>query len=77
MLLENNLKKFKDSPEGFRQMLGLVTLTITIIIVFAILNIFSSVGDKSSKKDQSVENYEKLFESFHRIQILNYIFRYF
>ncbi len=45
-------------------MLGLVTLTITIIIVFAILNIFSSVGDKSSKKDQSVENYEKLFESF-------------
>ena len=64
MQLENNLKKFKDIPETFKQILGLVSLTITIIIVFAILNIFSSVDDKSSKKDLSAENYEKVFESF-------------
>jgi len=40
MLLENNLKKYKEAPEAIKQMVGLVGLTTLIIFTFIILNIF-------------------------------------
>ena len=40
MLLENNLKKYKEAPEGIKQIVGLVGLTAIIIFTFVILNIF-------------------------------------
>ena len=39
MLLENNLKKYKEASEGIKQMVGLVGLTTLIIFTFIILNI--------------------------------------
>ena len=59
MLLENNLKKYKESPEEFKQIVGLVGLTIIIILKFMILNIFFGVSDKSAKDNKTGENNEK------------------
>ena len=50
MLLENTLKKYKETPEGIKQIVGLAGLTATIIFTFMILNIFIV------EKDQVVEN---------------------
>ena len=46
MLLENNLKKYKEAPEAIKQIVGLVGLTATIIFTFMILNIFIDESDK-------------------------------
>ena len=46
MLLENSLKKYKETSEDIKQMVGLVGLTVTIIFTFMILNIFIDEGDK-------------------------------
>ena len=46
MLLENTLKKYKEAPEGIKQIVGLAGLTATIIFTFMILNIFIVVSDK-------------------------------
>ena len=46
MLLENNLKKYKETPESIKQIVGLVGLTATIIFTFIILNIFIDESDK-------------------------------
>ena len=63
MLLENNLKKYKDAPEGIKQMVGLVCLTTLIIFTFIFLNIFFGEvkvsdkiveSDKTSTVDQTV-----------------------
>jgi len=40
MLLANSLKKYKETPESFKKMLGLVGLTTVIFFTFIILNIF-------------------------------------
>jgi hypothetical protein len=40
MLLENNLKKYKEAPESIKQIVGLAGLTAMIIFTFIILNIF-------------------------------------
>ena len=40
MLLENNLKKYKEAPEAIKQMVGLVGLTTLIIFTFIFLNVF-------------------------------------
>ena len=50
MLLENNLKKYKELPEAIKQIVGLVGLTATIIFTFMILNIFIV------ERDQVVES---------------------
>ena len=63
MLLENNLKKYKESPEEFKQIVGLVGLTIIIIVTFMILNIFFGVSDKSAKDDKTGENNETVIAS--------------
>ena len=46
MLLENSLKKYKETPEAIKQIIGLVGLTTTIIFTFMILNIFIDEGDR-------------------------------
>jgi len=46
MLLENNLKKYKELPEAIKQIVGLAGLTATIIFTFIILNIFIDESDK-------------------------------
>ena len=63
MLLENNLKKYKESPEEFKQIVGLVGLTIIIIVTFMILNIFFGVSDKSAKDNKTGENNETVVAS--------------
>jgi len=55
MLLEINLKKYKETPEGFKKIVGLVGLTAAIIITFIILNIFFGESDKSAKIDKIVK----------------------
>ena len=63
MLLENNLKKYKEAPESIRGIVGLVGLTAIIIFSFIILNIFIGTSNKSTKNDKSVENNEALITS--------------
>jgi len=46
MLLENSLKKYKETPEAIKQIVGLVGLTVAIIFTFMALNIFIDEGDK-------------------------------
>ena len=57
MLLENNLKKYKEAPEAIKQMVGLVGLTTLIIFTFIILNIFFGEikeSDKTGESDKTV-----------------------
>ena len=63
MLLENNLKKYKEAPEEFKQMVGLVGLTIIIIFIFMILNFFFGVSDKSAKDSKAGEKNETVVAS--------------
>jgi len=58
MLLENNLKKYKEAPEAIKQMVGLVGLTTLIIITFIILNIFFLEIKESDKTAASVNTTE-------------------
>jgi len=58
MLLENNLKKYKEAPEAFKQMVGLVGLTTIIIFTFIILNIFFLEIKESDKTVESVNTAE-------------------
>ena len=58
MLLENNLKKYKNAPEGIKQMVGLVGLTAVIIFTFIILNIFFGEIKESDKTAEIVKTVE-------------------
>jgi len=58
MLLENNLKKYKEAPEAIKQMVGLVGLTTLIIFTFIILNIFFLETKDSDKTVESVNTAE-------------------
>jgi len=58
MLLENNLKKYKEAPEAIKQMVGLVGLTTLIIFTFIILNIFFLEIKESDKIAESVNTAE-------------------
>ena len=59
MLLENNLKKYKEAPEGIKQIVGLVGLTAIIIFTFIILNIFfGEIKKESDKAEESVKTEE-------------------
>ena len=58
MLLENNLKKYKEAPEAIKQMVGLVGLTTLIIFTFIILNIFFGEIKESYKTTESVKTAE-------------------
>ena len=50
MLRDRYLNKLKDFPEPVRKFGGLVTLTIIVILSFAILNIFWGGGDELIRK---------------------------
>ena len=54
MLLENSLKKYKETPEAIKQIVGLVGLTATIIFTFIILNVF--FGEIKKESDKTVES---------------------
>jgi len=58
MLLENNLKKYKEAPEAVKQMVGLVGLTTLIIFTFNIMNIFFLETKDSDKTAESVNTAE-------------------
>jgi len=58
MLLENNLKKYKEAPEAIKQMVGLVGLTTLIIFTFIILNVFFGEIKESDKTTESVKTAE-------------------
>ena len=58
MLLENNLKKYKEAPEAIKQMVGLVGLTTLIIFTFIILNIFFLEIKETDKTTESVNTAE-------------------
>jgi len=62
MLLEINSKKYKETPEGFKKIVGLVGLTAAIIITFIILDIFFGGSDKTVVSDKIVES-DKTAES--------------
>ena len=62
MLLEINSKKYKETPEGFKKIVGLVGLTTVIIITFFILDIFFGGSDKTVVSDKTVES-DKTAES--------------
>jgi len=58
MLLENSLKKYKETPEAIKQMVGLAGLTATIIFTFIILNVFFGEIKESVKTAESVNTTE-------------------
>ncbi len=62
MLLEINSKKYKETPEGFKKIVGLVGLTAVIIITFFILDIFFGGSEKTVVSDKTVES-DKTAES--------------
>ena len=69
MLLEINSKKYKETPEGFKKIVGLVGLTAAIIFTFIILDIFfggsekTVVSDKTVESDKTTESYKTLISS--------------
>jgi len=58
MLLENSLKKYKETPEAIKQMVGLAGLTATIIFTFIFLNIFFLEIKESDKTVERVNTAE-------------------
>ena len=70
-MLENNLKKYKELPEGFKKLLGLASLTATIILTFIIFNNFIEEGDRIVESEKIAESYEIIVSSLPRGR-LNY-----
>ena len=60
MLLENNLKKYKEAPEAIKQIVGLVGLTTLIIFTFMFLNIFFVEIKENDKTAESVNTAESV-----------------
>jgi len=59
MLLENNLKKYKEAPECIKQIVGLVGFTAILIFTFIFLNIFfGEIKKESVKTVESVNTVE-------------------
>jgi len=54
MSLDNNLKKYKETPEGFRKLVGLAGLLAIIIFTFIILNnIFIKDSDMTAETEKT------------------------
>ena len=72
MLLENNLKKYKEIPEGLRKLVGLAGLLAIIIFTFIILNnIFIKEIDMTAETDEIEESADTIISSLPRGR-LNY-----
>ena len=67
MVLENNLQKYKEAPEGFRKLLSLAGLLAIIILTFIILNnIFIKESDmtaETEETDKTEENADTIISS--------------
>ena len=63
MLLENYLIKIKEASQEFKQVFGLIGLTVIIIFSFMILNVFFGAGEKSTEGKQAGENNETVVAS--------------
>ena len=70
MVLENILKKYKETPQGVRSLLDLSGLIFAIIIIFIIFhNIFPGENKKTEENtiaiesDELAENYEEIISS--------------
>jgi len=63
MFLEKNLIKYKETPEGFKKLVGLVGLILAIMIIFFILNNFVEVKNKILESNNTLEN-DKTADSF-------------
>ena len=66
MLQDKYLNKLRELPEPIRQFGGLVTITVIVILSFAILNIFWGGGEelieKMKKEEQRIADARKLSE---------------
>ena len=66
MLQDRYLNKLRELPEPIRQFGGLVTITVVVILSFAILNVFFGQGEelviKMKKEEQRIEEARKLSE---------------
>ena len=66
MLQNRYLNKLRELPEPFRQFGGLVTITVIVILSFAILNIFWGQGEelvsKMKKEEARIAEAQKLNE---------------
>ena len=72
MSLENNLKKYKETPEGLRKLVGLAGLLAIIIFTFIILNnIFIKEIDMTAETDEIEESADTIISSLPRGR-LNY-----
>ena len=73
MLQGSNLNKLKELPETVRQFGGLVTITVVVILSFAILNIFWGGGEelieKMKKEEERIEQARKTKTIFKTIKI--------
>ncbi len=70
MLLKDYIKNYNEKPESFRKIIGLVSLTATIIIFFVIFNTFlieqnviKKESDNIVENDKNTENYEDMISS--------------
>tara|TARA_B100001173_G_C15903369_1_gene510879 strand:+ start:421 stop:966 length:546 start_codon:yes stop_codon:yes gene_type:complete len=61
MLIQNNLKKFKEIPEVFKGFLGLFSLIILIVLTFFILNIYFGPNNKVISTNNNLQK-EKIEE---------------
>ena len=71
MLLENSLKKYKETPEGFKKMVGLVGLTTAIFFTFIILNIFFVDIENTVDSNKASESEKKIISALPKGK-LNY-----
>ena len=66
MLQENYLNKLKELQEYVRQLVGLATITIVVLLSFAILNAFFGQGEelvaKMKKEEERIAQEKKLSE---------------
>jgi len=66
MLQDRYLNKLRELPEPVRQFGGLVTITVIVILTFAILNIFWGQGEelvsKMKKEEERIAEAQKLNE---------------
>jgi len=66
MLQDKYLNKLRELPEPVRQFAGLVTITVIVILSFAILNIFWGQGEelvaKMKKEEERISQEKKLNE---------------
>ena len=71
MLQDRYLNKLKDFPEPVRKFGGLVTLTIIVILSFAILNMFWGGGDELIRKmkleEERIAQEKKLSELISKL----------